>query len=167
LENYSYEGSGPGSLSYEAYGPSSVASSNKSGTSEASGEYVERKDESGCVMRDEKGNIIKWKVRKRAGHRGRVRRTVGASRDESTGMLVAVENATTLNDEDEDVYDDRIGDAEDRVIDIGHLLSTGEDIDTADLEYKTSYTTVKAHKTFVQKYFSCIVRKKKRKKIGY
>jgi hypothetical protein len=72
-----------------------------------------------------------------------------------------------VDEYDEDELDEglmsRLGDAEDRVLDIGHLIETGEDIDETD----TGYVTVFAPPTKKKKksIMSCF--KKKKKRIGF
>jgi len=67
------------------------------------------------------------------------------------------------DDEIDEAMMDRLGDAEDRVVDIDCLLETGEDVDETDGEYTTSYIVVKRQKTFAQKYFPCLVKKRRKK----
>lgn len=107
-------------LEYEQIGPSSVSSvqSGKSNQSSGSMEVVERKDENGDLMVDKDGNVIRWRVKRRHGHRRRRRPSQAQVKGES--------------EDGEEYEDNRMGDAEDRVIDIQHLLSTGVDIDTED-----------------------------------
>jgi len=75
-----------------------------------------------------------------------------------------VENGTTTGDEEEDEnYDDRIGDAEDRVLDIGHYIKNGVDIDEADHTYVSKTVVVKRHRSWLHKIgLGCLVTKKKK-----
>jgi hypothetical protein len=76
-------------------------------------------------------------------------------------------------DEDEDDEDaaaellNRLGDADDRVIDIDCLLETGEDKDETNHAYVSNYVTVKRQKPWLQKYLPFVwklLRKRRRRK---
>jgi hypothetical protein len=130
---------------YEEVGPASRAST---GTEGSDSNYVERKDKSGNVLVNEKGVPIKWRIKKRAGHR----------RKKRINSLKATEDA-----EEEDVFDSRMGDADDRINDVDHLLTTGEDVDFKDDEYVTNYVVVKKKKSVFHRLMPCIFKKKRRK----
>ena len=105
--------------------------------------------------------ITKWRVKRRAGYKKKHRRSsltmdeeevnsmamdVGRSggTDIVPGMFEEDEGAEKSPEQEE--YDSRIGDAEDRINDIHHLLETGEDVDYEDYSYQTQYVVVKPKK---------------------
>ena len=70
--------------------------------------------------------------------------------------------------EEAEEFDNRIGDAEDRVVDVQMLLETGHDVDEVDETYVTAYVTVKKkkRKTFFT-FITCGLCVRKKKVIGY
>ena len=72
-------------------------------------------------------------------------------------------------EEESEGFDDRMGDAEDRVLDIEMILETGKDVDTTDLSYVSNYQKTKGEKKkkkFIHS-ITCGIFQKKEKVIGY
>ena len=95
---------------------------------------------------------VKWKRKKRKGLRHQ--RLTPSVQDE------------VVEEENED-FDDRMGDAEDRVMDIQCILETGKDVDTADYGYTSNVVTVKKKKKPFVHFMTCGVFQKKERVIGY
>jgi hypothetical protein len=157
--DFSYGGSDTSAMDYSAFGPESTIDSSEM--------VVTRCDKkTGKVIRDEKGNIIKWRTKKKRrtppGSPGIKRRSSMSSNNLSEAKYSVKENNDVDEYHDDDAEaDDRIGDAEERVLDIEHGLEVGDDIDVTDASYKTNYAVVKKKKTlsgFIKKLW-CFRRK--------
>ncbi len=165
--NYSDEGGGSiqslassfGSAEYEEIGPASLCST---GTNGSEADFVERKDADGNLLKDKDGRVIKWRIKKRAGHRRRRRR--GSNSPKNNARYINGNKTDSLDEEDQEEVemDNRIGDAEDRVNDIDYLITTGMDIDYEDTSYVTQYVQVKKKKGLMQKLGCCVTGKKKK-----
>jgi hypothetical protein len=98
-----------------------------------------------------------------------------SSRESGSGRYGSSNLMIPDPDEDEDEDDEdaaaellnRLGDADDRVIDIDCLLETGEDKDETNHAYVSNYVTVKRQKPWLQKYLPFVwklLRKRRRRK---
>mmetsp|Transcript_10237 Transcript_10237/g.21021 ORF Transcript_10237/g.21021 Transcript_10237/m.21021 type:complete len:200 (+) Transcript_10237:158-757(+) len=145
---------------YEEVGPHSMASTGTEGSDGP--KIIERKDKDGNVIVNEKGVPIKWRVKRRAGHRKKKRR---ASLTDPEKQKEVADSFNDLNADHvgEDEFDSRMGDADDRVNDVDHLLTTGEDVDYHDDEYVTNYVIVKKKKSIFRKLCVCFGGRKKKK----
>ena len=146
---------------YEEVGPMSRASTGTEGSdNEGAPKTITRKDKEGNVICNEKGVPIKWRVKKRAGHRRKKRRNSLNQNDPTSSS----DNFSAIEDEvNEDQFDSRFGDADDRINDVDHLLTTGEDVDFKDDEYVTNYVVIKKKKSLFRTACGCFIKKKKKK----
>jgi hypothetical protein len=109
-------------------------------------------DDLGNPTKKSKKSKSSWKKHKRAGAK-------------KAAKALAVKGVKE-EEEDTEMFDDRIGDAEDRVKDVDHVIEHGIDVDETETAYVTAYTTVKKKKRW--KLLGCFgVKKRKKKVIGY
>ena len=147
---------------YEMVGPDSRASTGTDGSDNGGPNTVTRKDKQGNVLCNEKGVPIKWRVKRRAGHRRKKRRRSLTDPNEAKDVA---DNFNEIEDEvHDDQFDSRFGDADDRINDVDHLLTTGEDVDYQDDEYVTNYVVIKKKKSLFRTMCGCFQKKKKRSK---
>ncbi|GMI52830.1 hypothetical protein TeGR_g7019 [Tetraparma gracilis] len=125
-------------------------------------------------VKSSKSSGKKWKKHKRAGYKRamELQKRRGSSSINSQVSLnkqgieeVSEHTMERDCDDDADLLDDRVGDAEDRVKDVDHVLDHGVDVDETETEYVTQYTTVKKKKRW--RFMNCFGIKKRPKVIGY
>jgi len=131
-----------------------------------------RSGESSATEFDELGNKMEtkgWKKhRKKNSAKRRNKASAKSPLSSQRSVITAEGKAVPVDDdEDDDMFDDRIGDAEDRVKDVDHMMLHGVDIDETETNYVTHYVKVK--KKMRWPLLGCFGFKKKKKKkvIGY